>query len=63
MKEWVDKRRNSHRIYAVGQLVMLNARHLKTRCPICKFDYKMVGPFRVLSVISPTVVWFDLPKK
>ena len=63
MKEWADKRRNSLRTYAVGQLVMLNARHLKTRCPTRKFDHKMVGPFRVLSVISPMAVRLDLPKK
>ena len=23
----------------------------------------MVSPFRVLNVISPTVIWLDLPKK
>ena len=42
---------------------MLNVCHLKTRYPICKFDYKMVGSFCVFSVISPMVVRFDLPKK
>ena len=63
MKEWADKRRNSLRTYAVGQLVILNARHLKTRCPTCKFDHKMVGPFCILNVISPTAVRLNLPKK
>ena len=23
----------------------------------------MVGPFHILNIISPTAVWFDLPKK
>ena len=42
---------------------MLNACHLKIRRPIYKFDYKIIGPFRVLSVISPMVIRFDFPKK
>ena len=63
MKEWANKWRNSHRIYTVGQLVILNARHFKTRYPTRKFDYKMVGPFRILSIISPTAVRLNLPKK
>ena len=42
---------------------MLNARHFKTRCLIYKFDYKMVGSFCVLSIISPTAVRLDLLKK
>ena len=63
IKEWVNKRRNSLQTYTVGQLVILNTRHLKTRYPIYKFDYKMVGPFCVLNIISPTIVRFNLPKK
>ena len=42
---------------------MLNACHLKTRCPTRKFDYKMVGPFRILSIISLTVIRLNLLKK
>ena len=63
IKEWANKRRNSPRTYTVGQLVILNARHLKTHYFTRKFDYKMVGPFCVLNVISPTVIRFNLLKK
>ena len=63
IKEWVNKRRNSPRIYAVGQLIILNAYHLKTRYFTRKFDYKMVNPFRVFNIISLTVIRLDLPKK
>ena len=42
---------------------MLNIRHFKTHYPIYKFDYKMVSSFRVLNIISPIVIWFNLPKK
>ena len=54
IKEWVNKRQNSPRTYTVGQLIILNARHLKTRYPTHKFDYKMVGPFRILNIIFVT---------
>ena len=63
MKEWADKRRNSPRIYTVGQLIMLNTRHLKTRRPTRKFDYKMVGPFRILNIIFPMAIRLNLLKK
>ena len=42
---------------------MFNACHFKTRYFIRKFNYKIVGPFCVLSVISLTVVRLNLPKK
>ena len=42
---------------------MLNARHFKIYCPICKFDYKMVGLFCDLNIISPTAVRLNLLKK
>ena len=42
---------------------MLNTYHFKTRRPTRKFDYKMVSPFRIFSVISPTAVRLNLPKK
>ena len=63
MKEWANKWRNSHWIYAVGQLVILSARHFKTYCPTYKLDYKIVGPFRVFNIISPMIVRLNLPKK
>ena len=42
---------------------MLNTCHFKTYYPTCKFDYKMVGPFCVLNIISPMAVRLNLPKK
>ena len=42
---------------------MLNTRHLKTRHPIHKFDHKIVNPFYILNIISPTVIRLNLPKK
>ena len=42
---------------------MLNARRFKTRRPIYKFDYKIVGPFCILNIIFPTVIRLNFPKK
>ena len=42
---------------------MFNVYYFKICYFICKFDYKMVGPFCVLNIIFPTVVWFNFLKK
>ncbi|KAJ2984544.1 hypothetical protein NUW58_g6005 [Xylaria curta] len=62
MKEWADKRRKEAPAYAEDQLVMLNARNIKTKRPAKKLDKKMLGPFKIQKVISPTAVRLTLPK-
>lgn len=62
MKHWADKKRGTLPILAEGQLVMLNARHVKTRRPAKKLDAKMLGPFRISKVISSSAVRLALPK-
>ncbi|EJT69102.1 hypothetical protein GGTG_13370 [Gaeumannomyces tritici R3-111a-1] len=62
MKHWADKRRGPLPVLTEGQLVMLNARHVKTKRPAKKLDAKILGPFRVAKVISPTAVRLTLPK-
>ena len=47
----------------MGQLIILNARYLKTHRPTHKFDHKIVNPFHILKIISPTAVRLNLPKK
>lgn len=61
MKRWADKRRTSPPEFQEGQLVMLNAKNIRTRRPSKKLDKKMLGPFKILKVISPTAVRLALP--
>ncbi|CCE34914.1 uncharacterized protein CPUR_08853 [Claviceps purpurea 20.1] len=63
MKHWADKRRSEAPIYKDDQLVMLNAKNIRTKRPAQKLDKKMLGPFKILKVISPTAVQLSLPKK
>ena len=47
----------------VGDLVMLNGKHLKTRRPCQKLDQKMQGPFKIEKVISYIAVKVILPQR
>jgi hypothetical protein len=49
--------------YAVGDLVMLNGRHIKTKRPARKLDHKYHGPFQIEKVVSPTAMRLTLPVK
>lgn len=62
MKDWADKRRTEAPVYEVGDLVMLNARHIRTKRTARKLDRKMLGPFKIEKVISPSAVQLCLPK-
>ena len=42
---------------------MLNTYHFKIRYPICKFNYKIISPCRILNIISPTAIGLNFPKK
>ena len=63
IKDWADKRRKNPPAFAVGQLVMLNARNIKTKRPAKKLGKKMLGPFRISKVISPNAMRLTLPTK
>lgn len=61
MKHWADKHRKDAPVFVEGQLVLLNAKHIRTRRPSKKLDKKMLGPFTIQKVISPTAVRLKLP--
>src|ERR1700694_3651179 len=61
IKKFADNRRADAPTYEEGQLVMLNARNIKTKRPAKKLDRKMLGPFKIQKVISPTAVRLSLP--
>lgn len=61
MKHWADKRRKEAPAFEKDQLVWLNAKHIRTKRPAKKLDKKMLGPFKIQKVISPTAVRLTLP--
>jgi hypothetical protein len=63
MKKYSDKKRKDSPPFEQGQLVMLNGKNVKTRRPSKKLDHKLLGPFQVDKVISPTAVRLKLPSK
>ena len=63
IKDWADKRRKNPPAFVVGQLVMLNARNIKTKRLAKRLDKKMLGPFRISKVISLNAIRLTLPTK
>lgn len=45
-----------------GDSVWLNAKNITTRRPARKLDYKRLGPFKVIEVVSPNAVRLELPE-
>ena len=63
IKDWADKKRKNPPAFAIGQLVMLNMRNIKTKRLAKKLDKKMLGPFWISKVISPNAMRLTLPTK
>ena len=61
MKKYYDVKVKEAPQYRVGDLVMLNGKHLKTRRPCKKLDHKLQGPFKVAKILSPSAVKLTLP--
>jgi transposase InsO family protein len=63
MAKFADKARATPPLYQVGDLVMLNGRHITTKRPARKLDHKFHGPFQIEKLVSPTAVRLTLPVK
>jgi len=63
MRRYTDPGRKEPPAYQVGDLVMLNGRNIKTRCPSKKMDHKNHGPFQIEKIITPLTVRLTLPRK
>lgn len=61
MKKYADRRQQEAPTYEAGQYVILNSKHIKTRRPTPKLAAKILGPFKILKVISPTAIKLILP--
>jgi hypothetical protein len=63
MKKYADFKRKDAPEFKVGDLVMLDGRHIQTRRPKDKLDHKKHGPFAIEKVVSPTAMRLSLPRK
>jgi len=63
MKRYADRKRTEAPVFKKDQLVMLDARNIKTKRPSRKLDRKLLGPFKVSKVVSPTAVKLALPSR
>ena len=63
MTKYADTKRTPPPAYKVGDAVMLSTTHLILKRPSGKLDHKLIGPFQIQQLISPTVVRLTLPHK
>jgi transposase InsO family protein len=56
MKKYADLKRKDAPEFKIGDLVMLDGRHIQTRWPKDKLDHKKHGPFAIEKVVSPTAI-------
>jgi hypothetical protein len=63
MKKYADLKRKDAPEFKIGDLVMLDGRHIQTRRPKDKLDHKKHGPFAMEKVVSPTAIRLLLPRK
>jgi len=60
-KEYYDERRKPDPNLQQGDKVWLLPRNIRTTRPCKKFDYKKIGPFKILARIGTSAYKLDLP--
>jgi hypothetical protein len=65
MSRYYDRSHKEAPPYAVGDLLMLNGKHIRTRRAAKKLDAKLFGPFKVVRLVdrSGMSVELELPKR
>jgi hypothetical protein len=63
MKKYADLKRKDAPEFKIRDLVMLDGRHIQTRRPKDKLNYKKYSPFAIEKVVSPTAMRLSLPRK
>jgi hypothetical protein len=63
MKKYADLKRKDAPGFKIGDLIMLDGRHIQTRWPKDKLDHKKHGPFAIEKVVSPPAMRLSLPRK
>jgi len=60
MGRYYDRSHREAPPYAVGDLVMLNGKHIRTRRAAKKLDAKLFGPFKVAKLVERSVMSVEL---
>jgi hypothetical protein len=63
MKRYANLKHKDVLEFKIGDLVMLDGRHIQTRWPKDKLDHKKHGPFAIEKVVSLTAMRLLLPGK
>jgi hypothetical protein len=63
MKKYADLKCKDAPGFKIGDLVMLDGRHIQTRWPEDKLNYKKHGPFAIEKVILLTAMRLLLPSQ
>jgi hypothetical protein len=63
MKTCTDLKCKDAPEFKVGDLVILDSRHIQTRQPKDKLDHNKHGPFTIEQVVSPIAMRLSLPRK
>ncbi|KFY86131.1 hypothetical protein V498_07592 [Pseudogymnoascus sp. VKM F-4517 (FW-2822)] len=59
---YANKKRSMEPSFKEGDKVYLLRKHIKTKRPSTKLDFKKLGPFRILKKVSPVNYRLQLPK-
>ena len=63
MTKQYDSKKQEGPGFKEGDLVMLDSRHIRTKRPSKKLDYKKMGPFRIEKAIGNRAFKLKLPPK
>jgi len=63
MKKYYDRRATPEPNIEIGDLVMLNAKKIKSKLPTRKFTARLYGPFKVLEIKRNRGFKLDIPAR
>ena len=58
---FTDRRHTKTPNWNVGDMVWLNTKNIKTKCPLKKLDHTWIGPLKVLVKIGTHAYQLELP--
>jgi hypothetical protein len=61
MAKWYNAKAQEQLKFRVGDKVMIDAPHFKTKRPSKKLDHKKIGPVRIVKLIGKRAVRVELP--
>ncbi|KAE8247514.1 hypothetical protein A4X03_0g7031, partial [Tilletia caries] len=56
-----DRKHLQAPVFSVGELVMLSAKHIRSKRPTAKLDNRFLGPFKIIACISSYAYRLELP--